>query len=37
VLDRLDARIAELQRVRAHTADTLDDCRQGQCRLVIDP
>ena len=34
VLDRLDARIAELQRARANTADTLDACRAGRCQLT---
>ena len=33
VIDRFDAKIAELQRARAHTAQTLDDCRSGQCHL----
>jgi DNA-binding transcriptional MerR regulator len=37
VVDRLDARIAELQRARAHAAHTLDDCRTGQCKLVFTP
>jgi DNA-binding transcriptional MerR regulator len=35
VVDRLDARIAELRRARAQAADTLDDCRSGRCRLVF--
>lgn len=34
VVDRLDARIAELQRARAQAASTLDDCRAGHCRLI---
>lgn len=29
------ARIAELQRARTHAAQTLQDCRTGQCRLVV--
>jgi DNA-binding transcriptional MerR regulator len=37
VVDRLDARIAELQRARAHAAGALDDCRTGQCRLLANP
>lgn len=37
VVTRLDAKIAELQRARALTAHTLDDCRAGQCRLVVNP
>jgi DNA-binding transcriptional MerR regulator len=36
VVDRFDARIAELQRARAHAAHTLEDCRTGQCRLVVE-
>jgi DNA-binding transcriptional MerR regulator len=35
VVSRLDERIAELQRARAHAAQTLDECRSGQCRLVF--
>jgi DNA-binding transcriptional MerR regulator len=35
VVERLDARIAELQRARAQAADTLDDCAAGRCRLVF--
>jgi len=34
VVDRLDARIAELQRARANAARTLDACRAGKCRLL---
>lgn len=34
VVARLDAKIAELQRARANTAQTLDNCRAGQCELV---
>lgn len=37
VVDRLDARIAELQRARANTAQALDDCRTGRCRLLTNP
>lgn len=35
VVERLDTRIAELQRARAHAAHTLDDCRAGQCQLAF--
>lgn len=34
VVDRLDARISQLQQARAHAAQTLADCRAGQCRLM---
>lgn len=34
VIDRFDAKIADLRRARAHAAQTLDDCRAGQCRLL---
>lgn len=34
VVDRLDARITELQQARALAAQTLEDCRAGQCRLL---
>lgn len=34
VVDRIDARIAELRRVRRHTQGILDDCNAGQCRLL---
>jgi hypothetical protein len=34
VVDRFDARIAELQRARNHAAQALDDCRTGHCRLI---
>jgi len=37
VVDRLDARIAELQRARAQAARTLADCRAGRCGLVVNP
>lgn len=35
VVDRFDARIAELQQARAHAARALDDCRAGQCQLIV--
>jgi DNA-binding transcriptional MerR regulator len=35
VVDRLDARISQLQQARAQAAQTLDDCRAGQCRLIF--
>jgi DNA-binding transcriptional MerR regulator len=34
VVDRLDARIAELKRARRNAVATLNDCRAGRCRLV---
>lgn len=34
VLDRIDARIAELRRVRRTTQGALRDCEAGRCRLV---
>ncbi|GAB3407926.1 MerR family transcriptional regulator [Flindersiella endophytica] len=34
VLDRIDARIADLHRVRRTTKDALADCEAGRCRLV---
>jgi hypothetical protein len=34
VVDRIDAKIAELRRVRRHTQEILDDCDAGQCRLL---
>lgn len=37
VVDRFDARIAELQRARTHAAHALDDCRAGRCRLLANP
>jgi DNA-binding transcriptional MerR regulator len=37
VLDRIDARIAELRRVRRATQQTLADCHAGRCRLTYLP
>jgi DNA-binding transcriptional MerR regulator len=34
VVDRIDAKIADLNRARRHTLDILEDCRAGQCRLT---
>ena len=34
VIERLDAKIAELQRARQATARALEDCQSGQCRLT---
>jgi DNA-binding transcriptional MerR regulator len=34
VVDRLDARIAELRRARRNALRTLEDCRAGRCRLT---
>jgi DNA-binding transcriptional MerR regulator len=34
VVDRLDAKIAELREARTLAARTLDECRSGRCRLV---
>jgi DNA-binding transcriptional MerR regulator len=34
VVDRLTARIAELDRARRNTLEILDDCRAGRCRLI---
>ena len=33
VVDRLDARIAELRRARRNTMKVLDECRAGRCRF----
>ena len=33
VVDRIDARIAELRRVRRHTTSVLKECRGGRCRF----
>jgi DNA-binding transcriptional MerR regulator len=33
VLDRIDARIAELQRTRRGLTETVADCRAGRCRF----
>jgi DNA-binding transcriptional MerR regulator len=34
VLDRIDARIAELRRTRRAVSATIADCRAGQCRFA---
>lgn len=34
VLDRIDARIADLRRIRRTTQGALRDCEAGQCRLT---
>lgn len=34
VIDRIDDRIAELQRTRNTAVEVLDECRAGCCRLV---
>jgi DNA-binding transcriptional MerR regulator len=34
VVDRIDARIAELRRARRNARKVLDECRAGRCRLV---
>lgn len=34
VIDRIDARIADLQRTRHTAVEVLDECRAGCCRLV---
>jgi DNA-binding transcriptional MerR regulator len=34
VVDRLDARIAELTSARRGALESLEDCRSGRCRLV---
>jgi DNA-binding transcriptional MerR regulator len=35
VVDRLDTRIAELQRARRNAAHMLHDCQTGHCRLTL--
>jgi DNA-binding transcriptional MerR regulator len=35
VVDRLDARIAELARARQAAVESLHDCRAGRCRLTL--
>jgi hypothetical protein len=37
VVDRIDTKIADLQRARRHALDILQDCRTGQCRLNFQP
>jgi DNA-binding transcriptional MerR regulator len=34
VVDRLDAKIAQLRRARRNAIQTLEDCRAGHCRLA---
>lgn len=34
VLDRIETRIAELERVRRNAVEILEDCRAGRCRLI---
>jgi DNA-binding transcriptional MerR regulator len=34
VIDRIDVKIAELQRTRSNITDTLADCRAGRCRFT---
>jgi DNA-binding transcriptional MerR regulator len=36
VIDRIDSKIAELQRTRGHIVDTLAECRAGRCRFQAD-
>lgn len=35
VVDRIDAKIVDLQQARRHALDMLQDCRTGQCRLNL--
>jgi DNA-binding transcriptional MerR regulator len=35
VVDRIDAKIAELTRARHAAADSLADCQAGRCRLAL--
>jgi DNA-binding transcriptional MerR regulator len=35
VLDRIDTKIANLQRARHHTQGILEGCRAGQCQLAL--
>ncbi|HEU5473332.1 MAG TPA: MerR family transcriptional regulator [Actinophytocola sp.] len=37
VIDRIDTKIADLQRARQHAQDILHDCRTGHCRLNLQP
>ena len=41
VVDRIDAKIAELRRTRRDIATTIEECREGRCRfrptLDVDP
>ena len=34
VVDRIEARIAELRQARRHTMKILDECRAGRCRFA---
>lgn len=34
VVDRIDTKLADLQRARRHTLRILHDCRTGQCQLA---
>lgn len=34
VIDRIDARIADLQRTRSTAVEVLEECRAGCCRLI---
>ena len=35
VLDRIDARIAELRRVRRDVVEVMAECRDGRCRFAL--
>lgn len=35
VVDRIGAKIVELERARQNALDILEDCRAGQCRLIV--
>ena len=37
VVDRIDAKIAELRRTRRLVTATIDECRDGRCRLTPTP
>lgn len=37
VVDRIDAKMAELAKVRHAAVQSLQDCRTGHCRFVHDP
>ena len=36
VVERIDAKIAELKRARRNALESLEDCRAGRCRLTPD-
>jgi DNA-binding transcriptional MerR regulator len=36
VLDRIDAKITDLEQARRNAMDILEDCRAGRCRLIPD-